>query len=218
MGARLAGWAAMVAALSALNYYGRFTGDGSSDTARDAVYSYATFANGLVLYAIIFGIDLAIANGRWDLCALTWPRSWPRAGGIAAGILVTLLAWEAVVAQLPIANPGNEQGLTPTSWEPAHAGAFAANCVLFVLVAPFVEEVTFRGIGQSLLTFLGRWPSIVITGVAFGAWHGLVEALVVLVPFGIGLAYLRDRTGSVVPGMVVHALFNGAALAASVLL
>jgi hypothetical protein len=32
-------------------------------------------------------------------------------------------------------------------------------------------------------------------------------------PFGVGLAYLRDRTRSVLPGMVVHGLFNGAALA-----
>jgi membrane protease YdiL (CAAX protease family) len=44
-----------------------------------------------------------------------------------------------------------------------------------------------------------------------------VEALLVLVPFGIALAWLRDRTKSVVPGMVVHALFNGIALAAAVL-
>ena len=104
-----------------------------------------------------------------------------------------------------------------TAMEPAHAGAFAANVVLFVGVAPFVEELTFRGVGQSLLRSFGRWPSIVLVGIAFGVWHGLVEAELVLVPFGLGLAYLRDRTQSVIPGMVVHALFNGAALAVSVL-
>ena len=47
--------------------------------------------------------------------------------------------------------------------------------------------------------------------------HGLLDALLMLVPFGIALAVLRDRTDSVYPGMVVHALFNGAALAFSVL-
>ena len=61
-------------------------------------------------------------------------------------------------------------------------------------------------------------PSILIVGVAFGLAHGLVEALIVLVPFGIALAWLRDRADSVVPGMFVHGLFNGAALAAAVLL
>jgi membrane protease YdiL (CAAX protease family) len=62
----------------------------------------------------------------------------------------------------------------------------------------------------------GRWPSIVAVGIAFGVWHGLVQAELVLVPFGLGLAYLRDRTRSVIPGIFVHALFNGAALALSV--
>jgi membrane protease YdiL (CAAX protease family) len=217
MGARLAGWIALVSALSALNYYGRFTDDNSANTVRDAVYSYSTFANGLVLYAIILGIVAAIAVDRWDLFVLRRPGSWGRAAGLAILLWLVILAWEGVVTQLPIANPSNEQGLTPTRWEPAHAGAFAANCVLFVIVAPVVEELTFRGVGQSLLSFLGRWPSIVLVGIAFGLWHGLVEALVILVPFGIALGYLRDRTRSVVPGMVVHALFNGAALAASVL-
>src|SRR5262249_39635510 len=97
-------------------------------------------------------------------------------------------------------------------WEPAHAGAFAANLFLFALIAPFVEELTFRGAGQSLLRFLGRTPSIVLVGVAFGLAHGLVEALLILVPFGIALAWLRDRTDSVLPGMLVHALFNWTAL------
>ncbi|MGH3000790.1 MAG: CPBP family glutamic-type intramembrane protease, partial [Gaiellaceae bacterium] len=61
------------------------------------------------------------------------------------------------------------------------------------------------------------WPSIVTVGVTFGLAHGLLEALLVLIPFGIALAWLRNRTDSVYPGMVVHGLFNGVALAASVL-
>ena len=84
-------------------------------------------------------------------------------------------------------------------------------------MAPFVEELTFRGLGQSLLMFLGRWPSIVTVGFAFGLAHGLLEALFVLVPFGIALAFVRDRTDSVYPGMIVHGAFNGIALAVAVL-
>jgi membrane protease YdiL (CAAX protease family) len=214
--ARLGGWIALVAALSALNYYARFT-DGSSESARNAVYSYQTLVSGLLVYAFILGAVAAIAVDRRDLFALRRPRPWARAAGLALGALLAIYAWELVVVYLPIENPGSEQGLTPTRWEPAHAGAFAANCALFVIVAPIVEELTFRGVGQSLLAFLGRWPSILVIGVAFGLWHGLVQALVVLVPFGAALAYLRDRTRSVLPGMVVHGLFNAAALAAAVL-
>jgi membrane protease YdiL (CAAX protease family) len=129
-------------------------------------------------------------------------------------VIVGILVWESVASYLPLPqSPGKEQGITNVHWQPSHAGAFAANFVLFALVAPFVEELTFRGVGQSLLRFLGRVPSILLVGIAFGLAHGLVEALIVLVPFGMGLAWLRDRTNSVVPGMIVHGLFNAAALA-----
>jgi membrane protease YdiL (CAAX protease family) len=46
----------------------------------------------------------------------------------------------------------------------------------------------------------------------FGLAHGLVEALPPLVVFGMCLAYLRDRTRSVYPGMILHALYNGLVL------
>jgi membrane protease YdiL (CAAX protease family) len=215
---RLACWVALVAAIATLNYAARFSGGSGSTSGRDAVYSWSTFANGMIVYAFWLGLVLAIAIDRWDLLALRKPRSWSRAAGLAISAVVAIYAFEVVVSLIPLPqSPSHEQGLTPTHWEPAHANAFAANIVLFAIVAPVVEELTFRGVGQSLLAFLGRWPSMIVVGFAFGAAHGLVEALLVLVPFGIALAWLRDRTKSVLPGMVVHGLFNGIALAAAVL-
>jgi membrane protease YdiL (CAAX protease family) len=211
---RLVCWIALVAAISALEYSARFSGSAAKNTRND-VYSYAAFGSGLIFYGLIFVVVLAIAFDRTDLFALQRPAR--RAAAIALAVLIGIYLWELVVAALPIRDPGKEQGLTPTHWEPSHAGAFAANVVLFCAIAPVVEELTFRGVGQSLLRFTGRWPSILLVGIAFGLWHGLVQALLVLIPFGVGLAYLRDRTRSVIPGMVVHALFNGAALALAVL-
>jgi CAAX protease family protein len=217
--ARLAAWTGLVGLLAALNYAARFSGSSStSSNAHNDVYSYSTFAGGLIVYLIWLGAVLWIAAGRRDLLALRLPRSWPRAAGLAAGAVAAIYLIEAIVSVIPLPeSPGKEQGLTPTHWESAHAGAFAANVVLYALVAPVVEELTFRGLGQSLLAFLGRWPSIVVVGISFGLAHGLVEALLVLVPFGIALAWLRDRTKSVYPGMIVHGLFNGIALAVAVL-
>ncbi len=215
---RLAYWVGLVAAIAALNYAARFSGGNSDASSRTEVYRYSTFIGGLVLYGVWLGIVLLIAVDRFGLLALRPPRSWARALGLAVGVVVAIYVWEGVVSVLPLPeSPGKEQALTPTHWEPAHAGAFAANVVLFALIAPVVEELTFRGVGQSLLRFLGRWPSILLVGLAFGLAHGLVEALLVLVPFGWALAWLRDRTQSTLPGMLVHALFNGIALAAAVL-
>jgi membrane protease YdiL (CAAX protease family) len=205
-----------VAAIAAVNYYGRFSGGNNATrgSSHQEVYSYATFAGGTVLYAIWLGIVLLIVVDRFDLLALRRPQSWGRALALGAAVVGAILVWEYVTSLLPLPEtPGKEQGITNVPWEPAHAGAFAANFVLFAVFAPFVEELTFRGAGQSLLAFLGRWPSIVLVGIAFGLAHGLLEALLVLVPFGMALAWLRDRTDSVVPGMLVHGLFNAAALA-----
>jgi uncharacterized protein len=212
---RLIAWTAFVAAFAALAY--ALNATGSAGNSHDVVYKYSTFAGGIVEYAIWLGIVLAIGVGRRDLFALRRPASIGGAVGLAVVVLVGVFIVEVVVDLLPIENPGKEQGLTPTHWEPSHAGAFAANLILFAVIAPFVEELTFRGLGQSLLAFLGQWPSIVLIGIAFGLAHGLVEALLVLVPFGMALAWLRARTDSVFPGMVVHGLFNALALAAAVL-
>jgi uncharacterized protein len=218
MRARLICWTGLVAVIAALNYASRFSGGGTSTSARNAVYSYSTFAGGLIVYVFWLGLVLAIAIERFDLLALRRPESWETTAGWILAVAFGIFIFEGIVSLIPLPqSPGHEQGLTPTHWEPAHAGAFAANVVLFALVAPLVEELTFRGLGQSLLSVFGRWPAIVLTGVAFGLAHGLVEALLILVPFGIALAWLRDRTKSVYPGMVVHGLFNGIALAAAVL-
>ncbi|MGH2977622.1 MAG: lysostaphin resistance A-like protein [Gaiellaceae bacterium] len=213
---RLALWAGFVGLIAAVNYAARFTGGsgGSKGVSRQEVYSYATFVGGTIVYAIWLGVVLLIVIDRFDLLALRAPRAWGRALGLAASVVAAIFVWETIVSYLPLPeSPGKEQGITNVRWEPAHAGAFAANFVLFAVIAPFVEELTFRGAGQSLLRFLGRWPSILLVGIAFGLAHGLVEALLVLVPFGVALAWLRDRTNSVLPGMLVHALFNGTALA-----
>ena len=213
--ARLAAWSGLVGAIAALNYGARFSG---AKTSSNDVYTFSAFAGGLVVYLVWLGVVVWIAAGRRDLLALRRPASAARAAGLAVAAVAFVWIVEGIVSVIPLPeSPGNEQGLAPTHWEPRHAAAFAANVVLFAVVAPIVEELTFRGLGQSLLAFLGRWPSIVVVGVAFGLAHGLVEAELVLVPFGIALAWLRSRTDSVYPGMVVHALFNGVALAAAVL-
>ena len=185
----------------------------------EIVYSFTAFAGGLVQYGLMLGIVLLIAKDRFDLLALHWPDKWRRVlapMAIAAAVIVAAL-YLATLLPLP-ESPGQNQGLTPTHWESSHAAAFVANFILFAVVAPFVEELTFRGVGQSLLRFLGRVPCILIVGTTFGLAHGLLEAELVLIPFGIALAWLRDRVDTVVPGMVLHGLFNGASLVLSVTL
>src|SRR4051794_11158612 len=214
-GVRLGFWVLLVGAVATINYaaYGDNRGTG------EEIYSYSSFADGMVFYAVILGLTLLIAIDRFDLLAMRRPTlHLGRIARVAGAAVVLVLVWETFITWLPIENPGTEQGLTPSGWESSHAGAFAANALLFVLFAPFVEELLFRGLGQSLLrNAIGATPAIVAVGVAFGAWHGLLYALLVLIPFGCALAWIRQRTESVWPGMVVHALFNAFAITVSLL-
>jgi membrane protease YdiL (CAAX protease family) len=204
---RLAIWLGLVGVLIALSYYARLAYGAPTG---DPLYHYATAVQGAVSYAIMLGLVLAIAGGNRELLALRRPRSWGRALGLCALVFVGIFVVTGVLDHF--LHAGKEQGLTPSGWRPSHAGAYAANFVVVALVAPVVEELTYRGVGFTLLERYGQWFAIVVTAVLFGASHGLIEGLPVLTVFGIGVAWLRSRTGSVYPGMIVHGCFNGLAL------
>jgi membrane protease YdiL (CAAX protease family) len=194
-----------------VQYLGRLT-EGAPD--RDVLYRYSTAVGSLVVYAILFGCVVAIAGSNRELLAFRRPHSWPKALGLALLLLIGVYVMLAIVD--PFLNGGREQGLTPTGWQPEHAGAYFANFLVVAGVAPFVEETFYRGLGYSLLERYGRYLAILVVGIAFALDHGLVNAFPELALFGCALAWLRWKTDSVFPGMLVHSAFNAIALIAAV--
>lgn len=212
--ARLVGWCALVLVVGGLNFAGREAG-GQPD--RDVLYRYSTAVSGAILYAIVLGVVLLVARGldQRETFALRRPPSLRRAAAYAVGGLVLIFLVGAALS--PFLNAGKDQGLVPTHWEPSHAGAFFANFAVVVGVAPFVEELAFRGFGVTALSrYLGPVAVTVAVGIAFGIWHGLVIAFPALAILGAILAAIRVRTDSVFPSMATHALFNAISLIAAV--
>ena len=210
---RLSLWATVVAVFSVLAYVSRFGGDGGPD---EPLYLWSSAAAGAIQFGIFLLLVLLIARGRplREYVALRRPTSWGRAAGIA-GVIVGLV-WVLGVLMQPFADPGEEQNLIPHGWDPARAGPFAANFVVVALLAPVVEELLFRGLGYTLLAPFGRWTAIAATAVGFALAHGLLEGFPLLVLFGGGLAYMRSRVASIVPGILVHMAFNTVVLLAAV--
>ncbi len=210
---RLVAWGVLVGLLAAASYGARLAG---SEVADDVLYQWSTFAGALIQYGIMLILILAIAHGfDRPLLGLELPVAKGRAALLAVAALVLIFAASAALS--PFLDAGDEQGLVPDNWDSSRAVPFLANAAVVILVAPFVEELLYRGLGYGLLApFTGPWPAIVLTGLAFGLAHGLVLGLPVLTIFGITLGWLRSKTGSVYPGMVVHGLFNAAALVAAV--
>jgi membrane protease YdiL (CAAX protease family) len=211
---RLAGWATAIGLFSALSYWARF-GSGS-EPVEDPLYRWSSAVTGAIQFGFFLGFILLLARGRSlrDVLALRRPTSWGLAARISGVVIVVI--WLLALAIRPFLDPSEEQGLIPEGWDPSRAAPFAANFVVVALVAPAVEELLFRGIGFTLLSPLGRAVAILGTAVAWALSHGLVEGFPTLVVFGVGLAYLRSRTESILPCFVLHAAFNTFVLLAAV--
>jgi CAAX protease family protein len=210
---RLIGWASVVAFMTALAYAALLT---DSHPPKDVAYRWESSISGAVQYAILLGVVMLLTRGldRRAFLAFRPPTSWPRALGISAVVIVTVLIVGAVVSQF--GNPEKEQGLIPDRFDSSRVAQFAAYTAIVVLVAPFVEELLFRGVGYGLLEPFGTRVAIPVVGISFALVHGLVAGFLVIATFGTGLAYLRGRTNSIYPCMLLHASFNAFGLAVGI--
>jgi len=94
-------------------------------------------------------------------------------------------------------------------------GPVAAQVLLIAVAAPISEEVCFRGmLYGGLRERLPRIPAALIGGLVFGGLHALtgITAVPPLIVFGFLLCLLYERTGSIVPGILLHMLNNSVAL------
>jgi len=110
----------------------------------------------------------------------------------------------------------------PFQTNPVFSIAFSTSAaadwiLLFALVAllgPVIEEFLFRGLlYRSLRTLWSPGPAIIISAVFFASIHPSLATLLPITFLGMALAYLYEKTGSIVPGMVAHGLYNGLTLA-----
>ena len=84
-----------------------------------------------------------------------------------------------------------------------------------MIAAPVSEEVCFRGmLFGGLREKLPRLGAALLSGLIFGGLHALtgVSAVPPLIVFGFLLALLYEKTGSIVPGILLHMLNNSVAL------
>ena len=94
-------------------------------------------------------------------------------------------------------------------------GAVPVQVLLIVIAAPVSEEVCFRGmLFGGLRRNLARIPAALLAGLIFGGLHALtgVSAVPPLIVFGFILSLLYEKTGSIVPGILLHMLNNSVAL------
>lgn len=198
-------WLVLTGTFAAINFVAAAN---APERDQDTVYRYDVIVSAAVAYGLLFVLVLALTNGlpRRELLGLRRPASWPRALGLSLVCLVVILVGAAILLQLT--NAGDEQNLAPEDWDSSRAGAYAASFVAIVFIGPVVEELLYRGAGIGLLAPYGKWVAIGVTALLFGLGHGLLLSLGAFIWFGLVTAWLRYRTDSLYPPLVVHSCFN----------
>jgi membrane protease YdiL (CAAX protease family) len=151
--------------------------------------------------------------GLSQACGLRVVRGGPRhlllvaLAVVAVGALVTTL----------LTTAGSRFGLVShwSEWFDAELAfgdttAILASLAGSVLLAPFFEEIVFRGILFATLRRIWRaGPAIAISGAVFGAAHGYgALGFLDVALAGMLWAWAFEKTGSVWPGIGAHALTN----------
>ncbi|NNJ10737.1 CPBP family intramembrane metalloprotease [Chloroflexales bacterium ZM16-3] len=94
-------------------------------------------------------------------------------------------------------------------------GELVAGLLLIAVLVPFVEELFFRGMLYPLLRRRLAAPlAVVLNAAIFSAVHAIPVLMPGLFIVGLILAFLRERSGSVWPGMLYHAMQNSLAMLA----
>ena len=87
--------------------------------------------------------------------------------------------------------------------------------MVFAITPAVCEEFFFRGFVLGALNRMSSLSAILISAVLFGLMHVLTSNVLMVERFlpttliGILLAWVALRTGSIWPGMILHALHNG---------
>ena len=132
------------------------------------------------------------------------PKRYLEGALVGIGMAFLAFAWSGIIEPGGGAGDNLFQALRDQlglAWVLILVGGFPA---LF-------EEVAFRGLLQGRLSALhGRNGGILYSGIAFAFAHGMTIGLPFHVFGGFYLGWLRARSDSLFPGMLVHLLYNAA--------
>ena len=122
--------------------------------------------------------------------------------GLAALVVWNLLTQIIGIDLLKIPEPADELV--------NYSGIQLAFSIIVIgLFGPFCEEIFFRGFALPVFARrYGLWGGILISAVLFSVFHFSIGAFVPIFIFGIVLAWLYVRTGSIYPSMVAHSVQN----------
>lgn len=178
-----------------------------------------------VAFELFFGaavVWLAYRRGlRAPDLGFVRPRHWGPAVVAWAGAYAIIALYQLLLFLL--ARAGVETGSFQGGNElPVDLRGSVAVALIFavavVVVAPFSEELFFRALlFRGMQGYWRLWPSMLVSGLAFGLFHGNLGVIAPFAAIGALFAWANARTGSLWTSITAHAGVNGLSFALSLL-
>ena len=170
----------------------------------------------MVTLVFVIGVPLWVRKNRTTRSTLGLNRlpSWmdiilAPAGFIVYGLASAIVSY-AAMKLIPgfDATQAQNIGFSNLSHSYEYVLAFAT----LVVLAPLAEEVLFRGyLYGKLKNHLPIWAAVLVTSAAFGLAHGQWNVGIDVFVLSIVLCCLREVTGNIWAGVLLHMLKNGVA-------
>ena len=144
-----------------------------------------------------------------DLGLFKTSPGWLKKAALAAVAMIPVISIVATSIQkilgMPIHNPQLEF-LVPEDFSYLSAGVML---IVAGLIVPLAEELYFRGVlYQALRNQFGVWAGVIASSLVFGFLHGDVSIAGATFVMGLVLAFFFERSGSIWPSVLIHALNN----------
>ena len=76
------------------------------------------------------------------------------------------------------------------------------------VLAPFFEELMFRGTLFRNAEKCGQLTGIIMVGLTFGLWHGSYQQILYAAVMGMCACFMVAKTGSIFPSLILHFTMN----------
>lgn len=130
-------------------------------------------------------------------------------GGYYVIIFGLLMLLAIIASSLGVQPPATTDGETGGTKLLEFMGSFWLTFALSVILAPIIEEIIFRGVlFPAISKRYGLVSGVVISSFVFTLVHIDPINMISVLPLGVFLAIMYQRTGSIYPGMMLHASWN----------
>lgn len=154
-----------------------------------------------------------VAAASRESLGLSGLPTWTDIGLAPIGYIVSILIAMGITAVFNLmpwfnANETQDLGYSPYMVGLERGVAF----IMLAILAPIVEEIIFRGFLYGKLRIkIPKWLAILITSFAFGLVHMQWNVGITVFAMSIVTCILREITGTIYAGILVHIINNGVA-------